>query len=42
VPPVTIDHVLVDGRVEVLAATTAALPDSDHHMLVVRLRLPAV
>jgi len=41
VPPVTIDHVLVDGRVQVLEVATAALPDSDHHVLVVRLRLPA-
>lgn len=41
VPPVTIDHVLVDGRVEVLDVTTAPLPGSDHHVLVARLRLPA-
>jgi endonuclease/exonuclease/phosphatase (EEP) superfamily protein YafD len=41
VPPVTLDHVLVDGRVAVEAVTTAPLPGSDHRILVVRLRLPA-
>ncbi|MFP5310147.1 MAG: endonuclease/exonuclease/phosphatase family protein [Actinomycetes bacterium] len=41
VPPVALDHVLVDRRVAVEAVTTAPLPGSDHRILVVRLRLPA-
>lgn len=41
VPPVTIDHVLVDRRTEVQAVRTVPLPGSDHRILVVDLRLPA-
>lgn len=41
VPPVTIDHVLVDRRTTVRAVRTVSLPGSDHRMLVVDLRLPA-
>jgi endonuclease/exonuclease/phosphatase family metal-dependent hydrolase len=41
VPPVTIDHVLVDRRTAVQDVRTVALPGSDHRMLVADLRLPA-
>lgn len=41
VPPVTLDHVLVDAAVGVEHVTTRAVPGSDHRMLIARLRLPA-
>jgi endonuclease/exonuclease/phosphatase family metal-dependent hydrolase len=41
VPPVTLDHVLVDTDVLVEHVSTRPLPGSDHLMLIVRLRLPA-
>lgn len=40
VPPVTLDHVLVDADVLVEHVTTRLLPGSDHRMLIVRMRLP--
>lgn len=39
-PPVTIDHVLADERVEVLDYETRALTGSDHDMVFAVLRLP--
>lgn len=39
-PPVTIDHVIVDERVEVLEYQTHELPGSDHRMVLAGLRLP--
>lgn len=41
VPPVALDHVLVDRRVAVEDVTVEPLAGSDHRQLVVRLRLPA-
>ncbi|MEV0156451.1 endonuclease/exonuclease/phosphatase family protein [Micromonospora sp. NPDC050686] len=41
IPPVTIDHVLVDRRIAVQAVTVHALPDSDHRAVLATLRLPA-
>lgn len=41
VPPITIDHVLVDERVEVLEVTVEDLPASDHRLVIARLRLPS-
>lgn len=41
VPPVTLDHVLVDGRTAVREVEVTRLPGSDHHILVVELTLPA-
>ncbi|RIV40926.1 endonuclease/exonuclease/phosphatase family protein [Micromonospora radicis] len=41
IPPVTIDHVLVDRRIAVRALTVHGLPGSDHRMLLAELRLPA-
>lgn len=41
-PPVTIDHVLVDRRVEVLDYSVEDLPGSDHRAVYAALRLPAV
>jgi len=40
-PPVTIDHVIADQRVEVLDYETYDLPDSDHRMVFAALRIPA-
>lgn len=40
VPPVSLDHVLVDRAVAVEHVATRPLPGSDHRMLVARLRLP--
>lgn len=40
VPPVTLDHVLVDNEVGVVDVTTQPIAGSDHHLLVVSLRLP--
>ncbi|WP_349878644.1 endonuclease/exonuclease/phosphatase family protein [Micromonospora sp. HUAS YX12] len=40
-PPVTIDHVLVDRRIAVRAAGTHPVPGSDHRALLAELRLPA-
>ena len=40
-PPVTIDHVIYDERVQVLEYETAELPGSDHRMVLAGLRLPA-
>ncbi|MFG2060180.1 endonuclease/exonuclease/phosphatase family protein [Micromonospora sp. NPDC048871] len=41
IPPVTIDHVLVDRRIAVHDATVRPLPGSDHRMVLAELRLPA-
>lgn len=41
IPPVTIDHVLVDRRIAVRAVRTYALPGSDHRPVLAVLRLPA-
>ncbi|MEU9515197.1 endonuclease/exonuclease/phosphatase family protein [Micromonospora sp. NPDC048169] len=41
IPPITIDHVLVDRRVAVVAAGTFPVPGSDHRALLAELRLPA-
>jgi endonuclease/exonuclease/phosphatase family metal-dependent hydrolase len=41
IPPVTIDHVLVDRRVEVRAVSVHAVPGSDHRAVLAELRLPA-
>lgn len=40
VPPVTLDHVLVDPRVAVEEVAVLPLPRSDHRILIARLRLP--
>ncbi|WP_416905701.1 endonuclease/exonuclease/phosphatase family protein [Micromonospora echinospora] len=40
IPPVTIDHVLVDRRIAVHAVTVRALPGSDHRTVLAELRLP--
>jgi endonuclease/exonuclease/phosphatase (EEP) superfamily protein YafD len=40
-PPITIDHVLVDKRVEVERFEVVHVPGSDHRALIVTLRLPA-
>ena len=39
-PPVTIDHVLVDERVEVLSYDTVSVPGTDHRGVAAELRLP--
>ena len=41
VPPVTLDHVLVDGDTEVLDVRVLPLPGSDHRLLVVDIAVPA-
>ncbi|MFJ8577465.1 endonuclease/exonuclease/phosphatase family protein [Micromonospora sp. NPDC093277] len=41
IPPVTIDHVLVDRRIAVRSAAVYALPGSDHRAVLAELRLPA-
>ncbi|MDG4802454.1 endonuclease/exonuclease/phosphatase family protein [Micromonospora sp. WMMD980] len=41
IPPVTIDHVLVDRRIAVRSAATWPVPGSDHRALLTELRLPA-
>lgn len=41
VPPVTLDHVLVDPWTQVEAVDVLPLPGSDHRILVVDVRLPA-
>ncbi|MGC1213999.1 MAG: endonuclease/exonuclease/phosphatase family protein [Micromonospora sp.] len=41
IPPVTIDHVLVDRRIAVQSVTVQALPRSDHRSVLTELRLPA-
>lgn len=41
IPPVTIDHVLVDRRIEVRAVSVHAVPGSDHRAVLAELRLPA-
>lgn len=41
IPPVTIDHVLVDRRIAVRAVAVHAIPDSDHRAVLAELRLPA-
>jgi endonuclease/exonuclease/phosphatase family metal-dependent hydrolase len=41
IPPVTIDHVLVDRRVAVRAAAVHPVAGSDHRAVVARLALPA-
>ena len=40
-PPVTIDHAVVDERVEVLGVETRELSGSDHRTVTTELRLPA-
>ncbi len=42
IPPVTIDHVLVDRRIAVRAVSVHAIPDSDHRAVLADLRLPAL
>jgi hypothetical protein len=41
IPPVTIDHVLVDRRIAVRAVKVHPLPGSDHRAVLAELRLPA-
>lgn len=41
VPPITIDHVLVDRHVRVESVRVAPLPGSDHRAVIAQLRLPA-
>lgn len=41
VPPVTLDHVLVDPRIAVRSVRVVPLPGSDHRMLIAELQLPA-
>lgn len=41
IPPVTIDHVLVDRRIAVRSVTVHPLPGSDHRPVLAELRLPA-
>ncbi|MFF5171322.1 endonuclease/exonuclease/phosphatase family protein [Micromonospora sp. NPDC000089] len=41
IPPVTIDHVLVDRRIAVRAVAVRPVPGSDHRAVLVDLRLPA-
>lgn len=41
VPPVVLDHVLVDPRIAVEQVRVRRLADSDHRMVIARLRLPA-
>lgn len=41
VPPITIDHVLVDRRIRVEDVVVRDIPRSDHEMVVARLRLPS-
>ncbi len=41
IPPVTIDHVLVDRRIAVRDVAVHRLPGSDHRMILAELRLPA-
>lgn len=40
IPPVTIDHVLVDRRIAVRAVDVHGLPGSDHRAVLAELRLP--
>nr|WP_026185353.1 endonuclease/exonuclease/phosphatase family protein [Salinispora pacifica] len=40
IPPVTIDHVLVDRRIAVRSTTVYAIPGSDHRAVFTDLRLP--
>ena len=40
VPPVTIDHVLVDERIGVREVTVHRIPDSDHRAIVAQLTVP--
>ncbi|WP_320065138.1 endonuclease/exonuclease/phosphatase family protein [Micromonospora sp. RTGN7] len=42
IPPVTIDHVLVDRRVAVRSVAVRPVPGSDHRAVLAELRLPAV
>ncbi|SCL58794.1 Metal-dependent hydrolase, endonuclease/exonuclease/phosphatase family [Micromonospora chersina] len=41
IPPVTIDHVLVDRRIAVRGVDVYAVPGSDHRAVLAELRLPA-
>ncbi|MGB2567434.1 endonuclease/exonuclease/phosphatase family protein [Micromonospora citrea] len=41
IPPVTIDHVLVDRRIAVRAVDVHPVPGSDHRAVLAELRLPA-
>ncbi|MEV6298558.1 endonuclease/exonuclease/phosphatase family protein [Actinoplanes sp. NPDC051861] len=41
IPPVTIDHVLVDKRIGVRKVSTHAVTDSDHRSLIASLTVPA-
>jgi endonuclease/exonuclease/phosphatase family metal-dependent hydrolase len=42
IPPVTIDHVLVDERIGVREVSVHPIPGSDHHAIVAGLTVPAV
>jgi len=42
IPPVTIDHVLVDRRIGVAHVSVHGVPNSDHRAVLAELRLPAV
>nr|WP_319462178.1 endonuclease/exonuclease/phosphatase family protein [Micromonospora sp. RTP1Z1] len=41
IPPVTIDHVLVDHRIAVRSVTVHDVPGSDHRAVLAEIRLPA-
>jgi endonuclease/exonuclease/phosphatase family metal-dependent hydrolase len=41
IPPVTLDHVLVDERIGVRDLWVSPLPNSDHRMVVAALTVPA-
>jgi hypothetical protein len=41
-PPVTIDHLLVDSRIEVLDAAVHDLPDSDHRAVLADVLVPSI
>jgi endonuclease/exonuclease/phosphatase (EEP) superfamily protein YafD len=41
VPPVTIDHVLVDGRIGVRGVSVHRIPRSDHRAVIARLSVPS-
>jgi endonuclease/exonuclease/phosphatase family metal-dependent hydrolase len=41
IPPVTIDHVLVDRRVRVRSVSVHRVPGSDHRAVLAELALPA-
>ncbi|HEX3238795.1 MAG TPA: endonuclease/exonuclease/phosphatase family protein [Solirubrobacterales bacterium] len=39
-PPITIDHVLLDRRLDVVEYSVESLPETDHHPIYARLALP--